>query len=162
MGPHDLDTAPGPLSHRPLHLREANAYVDEFHRHHKKVQTHKFSIGAYRDGLIVGVVITGRPASRILEDGVTAEVNRLCTDGSPNVCSYLYAVAARVAREMGYRSILTYILTAEPGTSLKAAGWVNEGIFGGGTWDRPNVGRHRVDKHPLGKKQRWRKILNAR
>lgn len=147
------------LTHRPLHLRQANDYVTEHHRHHQKVQTHKFSIGAYDGDELVGVIITGRPPSIALDDGVTAEVNRLCTNGTPNVCSYLYAVAARVAKEMGYKSILTYILEAEPGTSLKAAGWLNEGICGGGTWNRPNIGRNRVDKHDLGPKQRWRKTL---
>jgi hypothetical protein len=146
------------LSHRPLHLREANDFVTQLHRHHQKVQTHKFSIGAYLDGKMVGVVITGRPCSRYLDDDKTAEVSRLCTDGSRNVCSYLYAVAARVAKEMGYRSIQTYILEEEPGTTLKAAGWINEGVCGGTSWN--NATRKRVDKHPLGKKQRWRKTLN--
>lgn len=148
-----------PLIRRPLHLREANEYVERLHRHHRKVQTHKFSIGAYDGDRLVGVVIVGRPVSPALEDGVTAEVNRLCTDGTPNACSFLYAAAAQAAKAMGYTSILTYILDSEPGTTLKAAGWISEGQAGGGSWDRPKCGRRRVDKHPTTPKTRWRRWL---
>lgn len=144
---------------KPLHLRQSNAYVTEFHRHHSKVSTHKFSLGAYDDqDKLIGVVIVGRPVARMLDDCMTAEVNRLCTDGTPNACSFLYGAAAQVAKAMGYRSIITYILASEPGTTLKAAGWINEGKAGGGTWDRPS--RPHVDKHPLEPKTRWRRILN--
>lgn len=31
-------------------LREANAYVEELHRHHGKVVGHKWSLAAYKDG----------------------------------------------------------------------------------------------------------------
>lgn len=145
---------------KPLHLRESNEFVEILHRHHKKVSTHKFSIGAYSGEELIGVVIVGRPVARNLEDGFTCEVNRLCVkDNQTNACSYLYATAARVAKEMGYKKIITYILENEPGVSLKASGWINEGVAGGGTWNRPNTGRFREDKHPLGPKQRYVKFL---
>ena len=38
------------------------------------------------------------------------EVTRLCTDGTKNACSFLYGAAARIAKEMGYKQIQTYIL----------------------------------------------------
>ena len=41
----------------------------------------------------MGVVIVGQPVSRYLDNGLTLEVNRLCTDGTKNVCSMLYAAA---------------------------------------------------------------------
>ena len=81
------------------------------------------------------------------DDGVTAEVSRLCTDGTKNVCSFLYGAAARAAFALGFRRIGTYILASEPGTSLAAAGWRNLGERGGGSWSVPS--RPRVDKHPL-------------
>ena len=71
----------------PVSLKEANAFVERFHRHHKPVTGHKFSIGAAVNGEIVGVAIVGRPVSRYLDDGWTLEVNRLCTDGTRNACS---------------------------------------------------------------------------
>ena len=118
----------------PTTLREANAFVKAHHRHHKPVTGHKFSIGCEAEGRLVGVVIAGRPVSRYLDDGLTLEVNRLCTTGEKNVCSMLYAAAARAAKAMGYRKIITYTLDDEPGTSLRAAGWTCMGRAGGKRW----------------------------
>lgn len=47
----------------PITLREANAYVEQHHRHHKPVVGHKFSIGCSDGDKIVGVAIVGKPAS---------------------------------------------------------------------------------------------------
>ena len=107
----------------PISLSEANAFVALWHRHHKPVVGHKFSIGCEADGRLAGVAIVGRPVSRYLDDGKTLEVNRLCTDGTKNACSFLYAAAARAARAMGYQRIITYTLDTEGGASLRAAGW---------------------------------------
>ena len=118
----------------PTTLREANAFVKAHHRHHKPVTGHKFSIACEVEGRLVGVVIAGRPVSRYLDDGLTLEVNRLCTTGEKNACSMLYAAAARAAKAMGYRKIITYTLDNEPGTSLRAAGWTCMGRAGGKRW----------------------------
>jgi hypothetical protein len=142
---------------RPITLRKANAYVSTHHRHHAPVQGMKFAI-AVEDGIgrIAGVAIAGRPVGRALDDGRTLEVLRVCTDGTPNSCSMLYGAVRRAAVAMGYRPerIITYTLSSEPGTSLRAAGWVLDGKTNGDTWDRPN--RDRADAHPTGAKQRWR------
>lgn len=133
-------------------LDEANAFVAARHRHHKPVVGHLFSIGAASAGKIVGVAIVGRPVSRMRDDGITAEVTRLCTDGTRNACSFLYGAAARAAFALGFKRIGTYILASEPGTSLTGAGWRLIGEAGGGTWHRPNSDRPRVDTHPLQRK----------
>src|SRR4051812_12714442 len=65
----------------PTALAEANALVAQ---HHRPVQGHKFSIGAGKDAQLIGVVIVGRPVSRMRQDGLTLEVTRLCTDGTRN------------------------------------------------------------------------------
>ena len=67
------------LALTPISLREANAFVERNHRHHKGVTGHKFSIGCTRDGELVGVAIMGRPVSRYLDDGLTLEVDRKST-----------------------------------------------------------------------------------
>lgn len=119
----------------PVTLKEANAYVARLHRHHRPTVGHKFSIGCKRpDGTLAGVAIVGRPVSRYLDDGLTLEVNRLCTDGEKNACSMLYAAAARAARAMGYEKIITYILDTEDGASVRAAGWTCAGLAGGKEW----------------------------
>ncbi len=138
------------LTHVRIDLAEANAFVSEYHRHHKPVVGHLFSLGASMGDKIVGVVIVGRPVSRIRDDGLTAEVTRLCTDGTKNACSFLYGSAARAAFALGFKRIGTYILAAEPGTSLMATGWRMIGETPGGSWSVPS--RPRVDKHPLQKK----------
>jgi hypothetical protein len=130
-----------------LELAEANAFVREHHRHHRPVIGHLFSLGAALEGRIVGVAIVGRPVSRWRDDGVTAEVTRLCTDGTKNACSFLYGASARAAFALGFKRIGTFILASEPGTSLTACGWRNLGERKSKSWSVPS--RPRVDKHPL-------------
>jgi hypothetical protein len=141
----------------PLELKQANEFVSALHRHHDPVHRDKFRIGAELDGKLVGVVQVGRPVSRMLDDGKTLEVVRLCTDGSENVCSFLYARAARIARELGYSKIITYILENESGASLKATGWIHEADTSGGAWNRPS--RPRQTTAPTVPKKRFAKIL---
>lgn len=52
----------------PITLKEANAFVEQHHRHHRPVTGHKFSIGCTDGEKIVGVAIVGRPVSRYLDD----------------------------------------------------------------------------------------------
>lgn len=59
---------------------------------------------------------------------------------------------------MGYKRIQTFILDAESGTSLKAAGWVFEQVSAGGDWTRESKPNRRQDQ-PQGPKQRWGKEL---
>lgn len=98
------------MKHCRLTLEEANAFVTSHHRHHSQVVGHLFSIGAVKDNQIVGVVIVGRPVSRHRDDGETAEVTRLCTDGTRNACSFLYGRAAKAAFALGFQRIGTYVL----------------------------------------------------
>jgi hypothetical protein len=142
------------LTITPCNLDEANAFIEAHHRHHGPMPGAKFSVACSDEqGRVHGVVMVGRPIARLADDGWTLEVNRLCTDGTPNACSMLYAAAWRVTRELGYRRLITYILDTEPGTSLKAAGWRCVGSRGGGSWSRSS--RPRVDKHPLQGKLLW-------
>lgn len=137
----------------PLELKQANEFVAKYHRHHPPVYRDKFRIGCTRGDKLVGVVQLARPVSRILDDGETIEVVRLCTDGTPNVCSFLYGKAARIAREMGYIRIITYILDAELGSSLKASVWRFDGMTKAHSWNCPS--RPRQTNSPDCAKQRW-------
>ena len=143
----------------PLERDRCVAFVDAMHRHHDGTTRDKYRIGAELDGRLVGVVQVGRPVARGLCDGRTLEVLRLCTDGTPDACSFLYSAAARVARELGYERIVTYILDTEPGTSLRAAGWHKDAEIRGKSWDRPS--RRRQTTAPTCDKQRWVKELST-
>jgi len=131
----------------PIDFAEAKAFIKQYHRHHIPPVGHKFSIGCSDGKKIVGVATIGRPVARKLDDGWTLEVNRLCTDGTKNAGSMLYATAWRAARAMGYKKLITYILDSEKGTSLVAAGWKCIGKTTGGSWNCQS--RPRIDKHPL-------------
>ena len=137
----------------PMTLREANAFVSEYHRHHGPTTGHKFSIGLTDGEKLVGVAIVERPVSRHLDDGWTLEVNRLCTDGTRNACSMLYAAAWRAAKAMGYKRLVTYILESENGASLRASGWKCVGQAGGLRWTGKR--RPEVDLYPAEMKVRY-------
>ena len=148
-----------PLEIVPMTLREANAYVEQHHRHHGPVPGQKYSIGLSDGEKIVGVAIVGRPVSRHLDDGWTLEVNRLCTDGTKNACSMLYAAAWRAARAMGYKRLVTYILESENGASLRAAGWKCVGQAGGLRWTGER--RPEVDLYPAQMKIRFEQTVSV-
>ncbi len=145
----------------PVTLKEAKWFVKDHHRHHPVPQGGLFAIGLSENDKIIGVAIVGRPVARMLDTGYVAEVTRLCVlEGHKNACSKLYAACWRAARAMGYKRLITYILASEDGVSLIAAGFhVKEDengeplLVGGGTWNRPNCGRPRIDTAPTSQKK---------
>lgn len=137
---------------KPITFKQACAYVNKNHRHHKATVGCKFCIGLYNEESLVGVAICGRPVSRKLDDGLTCEVNRLCTDGTYNACSMLYGACCRIAKEMGYEKVITYILESENGASLKASNFICEGKAGGLKW---NGQRDTGQDYPHEMKTRW-------
>jgi hypothetical protein len=137
----------------PVSLSQANAFIEQHHRHHRAVQGWKFGVGVREGDTIVGIAVAGRPVARMLDDGFTLEVTRCCSDGTPNVCSMLYGALRRAAKALGYRRLITYTLAEEPGTTLKASGWRCAGVTGGGSWNCAS--RPRTDKAPTTPKVRW-------
>lgn len=138
----------------PCSIGDARAFVDQVHRHHRAPLGGLFAVAAASPGgSVVGVAIVGRPVARGMQDGFTAEVTRLATDGTKNACSALYAAAWRAARALGYRKLVTYTLATESGTSVKAAGWTQVGAVRGRSWDCPS--RPRVDRTPTQDRLRW-------
>jgi hypothetical protein len=125
----------------PLHLREANEFVAQHHRHNLPVTGCKFAVGAALDRKLVGVAIAGRPVARRRDDGKTLEVLRVATDGTANACSFLYARCARIARLMGYERVITYTLGSEAGASLRAVGAKPTGPLESHEWSNPNCPR---------------------
>lgn len=132
---------------------EAMAFVALHHRHHGRPRGYLFAAACASEGAVCGVAIVGRPVARLLQDGWTAEVTRVATDGTRNACSFLYGACWRAARALGYRRLVTYTLREEGGASLRGAGFTLIGEAGGGTWSRR--ARPRVDTHPLQAKIRW-------
>ena len=85
---------------RPITFRQASDYINQNHRHHKATVGCKYCIGLYDGENLIGCAVCGRPVSRYLDDGLTCEINRVCTDGTRNACSMLYGACCRVAKAM--------------------------------------------------------------
>lgn len=145
--------------------KEANEFVVRLHRHHGKFVGAITCVGAYDNGVLVGVSVLSRPVSRRIDYRSVVEVTRLCTDETKNACSKLYGASARIARELGFEKIQTYILQSESGVSLIAAGWQLEAEnVGGESWNgrsHETVSLFGVDeKRPREKKKRYAKYFN--
>lgn len=139
----------------PLTLAQANAIVEQIHRHHKAVVGHRWSIGIAVGERVVGSAIVGRPVARMTPQYSVAEVTRLTTDGTKNACSMLYGACARIAQSMGFDEIQTFILESESGHSLRVSGWeMDLSPTRGGDWNSPSRGGRRIDQ-PQGPKVRW-------
>lgn len=108
----------------PITFKAACAFIAQHHRHNKPPRGWKFGIAARSASEVVGVATAGRPVARALDDGLTLEINRTCTDGARNANSLLYGACWRAAKAMGYRRCITYTQANESGASLRAAGWV--------------------------------------
>jgi hypothetical protein len=132
---------------RPITRDESDAFIRAHHRHHGTPVGALWRHAVHDDdGQVVGVAVVGRPVARALDDGLTVEVTRLCSDTTPNACSMLYGAARRSADAKGYRRGLTYILASEDGASLRAVGYRKLWTVKGRSWDTPS--RPRTDKHP--------------
>lgn len=139
----------------PISLKQANNYIFCFHRHNKPVQGHKWSIGVVDEyGVLIGVGTVGRPIARLLDDGFTLEILRVCTNGTPNLNSFIYGKIARIARMMGYQKIITYTLEKESGASLRAVGAIPTVLNKSNGWDRKNRPRNNQEVY-FEKKIRW-------
>ena len=143
---------PMKLTIKPISLKAANEYVAENHRHSKPTRGHKFSISVHNEHGLVGVAIIGRPVARVLDNGTTAEILRVCTDGTPNACSKLYGASVKACKAMGYTKIVTYTTAEENGASLKASNFTPTGNVTARQWDTPS--RPREQREAL-ERTRW-------
>ena len=146
---------------KPITLKFAQEFVALHHRHNKPPVGHKFSVGLFnQDGLCVGVATAGRPVARMLDDGLTLEVTRTCTDGTKNANSMLYGAICRAAKALGYKKCVTYTQLDESGISLKAAGWVSVvSLPSRKGWDTPSRRRAKTGSENV-PRIRWEKVCN--
>jgi len=145
----------------PISVQDARVLVGRLHRHNLPPKSGLFAVAVTSSDEVVGVAIAGRPVARALQDGYTVEVVRVATDGTPNACSMLYGAITRAAKALGYTRAITYTLESEPGTSLRASGWTEDGTprQRSDTWHGPSRTRQQTDlfgdRRPLEAKQRW-------
>lgn len=155
-----MRTAPYPVKH-------AVRFVEQTHRRLKHAHHRMWAISLWDDGQLRGVALVGAPKARLLsveqKDAPwpppyeRLEVVRVAVEeGVRNGCSMLYGAAAKAARGMGAVDLLTYTDEDEPGTSLRAAGWVpDEHLCGGGQASRPARPRRQRTEAQACKRRRW-------
>lgn len=145
------------LELRPIGTREACQVVKRLHRHLPRVVGGLFAASVFVADELVGVGVASQPKAPRSRDGFTVEITRIATDGHPNACSKLYGALCRAAAAVGYRRAITFTRLDEPGTSLRAAGFVDDGLTREQSWDRPNNPRQKQ----LSQVRRWVRVLRA-
>lgn len=151
---------------RPVEFAVAKAFVAEHHEHNDAPIGWRYGAAIWNANTLLGVAMVGRPVARAIPAEKVVEVNRLClrwdlpAELRWNASSMLYGWAAREAEKRGYEKIITYTLESEPGTALKAAGWIPEAKTKGGKWNTPS--RKRRVAAPTCKKIRWARYLKPK
>ena len=119
---------------KPITLKAANDFILKYHRHNLPVAGCKFAISAVNNNVIIGVAICGRPINRNLDNGLTLEIYRVCTNNYKNANSFLYSRCKRLSQLFGYEKIITYTLQTESSSSLKAINAKQTALFKGRQW----------------------------
>ena len=99
----------------PISITAARDFVSRHHRHNNPPRSALFALGLSAEGVLVGVATVGRPIARMLQDGLTAEVTRVCTipEAPKGAVSKLYARCQKVWFAMGGLRLITYTLESE-------------------------------------------------
>lgn len=148
----------------PMTVKAASRHVAKNHRHCRGPSGGLFAASVWDGDHLAGVAIAALPVARLLCDGLTVEITRVCTDGTRNACSMLYGALCRAAQAIGYRKAVTYTLAEEDGASLRAAGFVPVATVRPAVWNRSTRSRMQVDLfgeqvRPPGEKVRWERLL---
>lgn len=141
----------------PCTVSAALKLVHEWHRHLPDLQGGLFAVSVVDEsGQCVGVGVAGNP-SRVWQGSGRIVISRVATTGAENACSAIYGALCRAAKALGYKEAWTYTLPDEPGTSLRAAGFMDMGMTAGGEHSRPS--RHRSPAKRPEPKRRWLRKL---
>jgi hypothetical protein len=148
----------------PVTLKRANEFVAHHHRHNKPCRGHKFSLAVADETGIRGVAICGRPVARLLDDGLTLEISRTCTDGASMANGMLYGAARAAARALGYHRVVTYSQAGESGASLRGAGFVRSAeLEARGSWADCTQNELKAKRDPIGSggvaRTRWEVVF---
>ena len=133
----------------------ALAFTQDVHRRLPRIQGAMWCVSVRDGSEIVGVALVGHPS----QEQTTDEYDHLralrvaVKEGHKNACSMLYGACWRAARAMGVERMDTFTNLDEPGTSLRAAGWVEGGLTDGGEYSRPS--RKRGPQINAEQKRRW-------
>lgn len=146
----------GRLELVPLSVTAARVAVHKLHRHLPKMVGGLFGSSVYVGPELVGVAVASEPKAPALRGRRIVEITRCATDGHKNACSKLLGALCRASAAIGYLEARTYTRLDEPGTSLRAAGFFDDGVTEEQSWDRPRAPR----SGELSQVRRWVKGLS--
>lgn len=145
------------LNVAPITIGEARDFVRVNHSHLGAPVSALFALSVCDGDRVCCVAIVGRPVARMLQDGETCEVIRLCSDETEHAASMALAAAVRAAVALGWKRIVSSTLLGEPGTCYRAAGWAPVALgaeSGTARWSAHP--RHTAGSHAQpGRKVRW-------
>jgi hypothetical protein len=108
----------------PIAFHDARKFIQAHHAYLAAPRGCLFCIAAYDHGDIVAVAIVNRPVNPSMDDGVTAEISRLCTHDAPaNTATALLRRVLRACRAIGYHRLISYVDAERDGGSFKAASY---------------------------------------
>jgi len=122
---------------RKMKWKFAKRICDEHHYLGSPVG-HKFSLGIYdiNSRRPLGVMIFGQPVARLLDDGETLEMTRMCLmEQRPNLATQSLSKALKWIRQnRSEKKLISYSDGDHKGTIYAAAGWNPIQLSGGGKW----------------------------
>ena len=145
----------------PATVKAVVPWINARHRHLKRL----------KGGLLACAISRGEPhewcgagvvanPAQVWQGTGRCVISRVCVvEGVQNGCSMIYGALAGAVRSLGYVEVWTYTLPEEPGTSLRAAGFVDMGMSAGGEHDRE--GRPRLPAERSDQKRRWMRRLSG-
>jgi hypothetical protein len=149
----------------PCTVKAALKMVKGWHRHLPDLQGGLFAAKVVFNGEDVAVGVFGNPAREWQGTGRGIIARCAAREDLPPIgnhaapaCTMLYGALCRAAKALGYHEAWTYTLPHEPGTSLRAAGFIDMGMTDGGEHDRPSR-RRKPAKHPEPKRRWVRRLL---
>lgn len=150
---------------RPITVREAMRVCARLHRRHPELHGAMWALALLDDNDtdVLGIASVGRPPRTIQNGARRLVVTRVAVGDLPDVgehaasgCSMLYGACARASRAMGATDMWTYLHEDEPGSSVKGAGWICDGLLTDNEhYDRPSRKRGGVSGTKSGRKRRW-------
>lgn len=136
--------------------------MPELHRRRPRIVGALFATSVFIAGELVGIACSSEPKAPRSRGCAIVEISRVATKGTPNACSKLYGALCRAAASIGYQKAITFTDPDEPGVSLRAAGFRDDGLTREQCWDRPSS-RRKGKKRSAEPRQvrRWVRDLQA-
>lgn len=123
----------------PITFHDARKFIQTHHSYLAAPRGCLFCVAAFVANDIVAVAIVNRPINPTMDDGVTAEISRLCTHDAPrNTATALIRRVLQATRAIGYHRLITYVDGNRDGATWKAANFTVTAVTSRRQWHGTN------------------------